>query len=330
MKRDTLYLEKDADLNALKECCVAVLGYGSQGHAQAMNLRDSGVNVIIGNIEDRFATQAREDGFEVMGMADATKRGDVILMLFPDEDQPSIFKSEIEPHLRENHVLCFASGYAIHFNLLCPPPFVDVVLAVPTCVGGIVRERFVNGQGFFGHFGIHQDYSGKARDIAMAVAKGIGLMRFGATECTFEDEVLVNLFAESAGLGAVYRYLLTAYDVLMEAGFSAEASYAETFYENQFFSEGLARMPSAEAVAFGSPAATYLIFSKTKEVVNDDTKQRMRDMLKQIKSGEMVRELQMERLADQPVLHQLKQEALNHPIRDVELLFLDRQKASGG
>jgi len=330
MKRDRLCLEEDADLNVLKGRRIAVLGYGSQGHAQAQNLRDSGLNVIIGNMEDRFAAQAHKDGFEVVSIADAVKRGDVVLMLIPDEEQPSIYHSQIAPHLRDGQVLCFASGYAVHFNLIHAPPFVDVVLAVPTCVGDLVRERFVKGQGVFGHFGVHQDHSGKAREIALALAKGIGLLRFGATECSFRDEVLVNLFAESAGLGAVYRYLLTAYEVLMEAGFSAEAAYAETFYENQFFSEGLSRMPSAEAVAYGSPAATYLILSKTKEVVNEDVKQRMHRMLQRIESGELVREWQVERLTGQPVLHQLKQEAIHHPIREVELLFLERKKASGG
>ena len=145
--RDTFYLEKDADLEHLKGKLIASLGYGSQGHAQAQNLRDSGLDVIVGNVEDRYAETARKDGFEVVSIADAVRRADVLLVLLPDEHQRQIYLDEIEPHLREGQVLDFASGYAVHFGLIEPPPFVDVVLCVPACLGEIARRRYVEGKG---------------------------------------------------------------------------------------------------------------------------------------------------------------------------------------
>jgi len=327
VKRDRLYTEGDADLKHIKDKCITTIGYGSQGHAQALNLRDSGLNVIVGNQEDRFAAEARADGFDVMPIVQAVKRADVILFLIPDEVQAAVY-SEIEPYLREGQVLDFASGYSVHFGLIRPLPFLDVVLTVPTCRGTVLRERIQRGQGVFGHFGVYQDHSGKARDIAMALAKGMGLLKFGCTECSFGQEVVVNLFAESAGLGAIPQYLLTAYEVLIEAGFSAEAAYAETFYELQFFVENLVKERLANSRQ-GSSTSTYLILSKTSEVVDDHVRDNMRRMLGRIQSGELVREWNLEHLAGAPMLHQRQRALDEHEIKDVEDVFLERKKATG-
>ena len=330
LKRDRFYTEEDADLGLIKDRRIAVLGYGSQGHAQAQNMRDQGLNVIIGNVEDRFAEQARGDGFEVVPIAEAVQRGRVILMLIPDEVQPAVYRSDIGPHLTPDHTLVFASGYAVHFGLITPPDFLDVILSVPTCVGAIVRERYARGQGVFGHFGVHQDVTGQAHDLALAVSMGIGILRFGVTETTFGDEVAVNLFAETAGLSGMIKYLLTAFEVLVEAGFSAEKAYGETFYEIQFLTESICRMPFGQAVAFGSPTATYLALTKTGDVVTDDVRERMHQMLARIKAGELVRDWNLEQLAGCPVLNQCRREILEHPISEVEKLFLERKLASGG
>jgi len=330
LKHDRLYTEKDADLSVIKDRPIAVLGYGSQGHAQAQNMKDQGLNVVVGNIEDRFAEQARSDGFEVVPIVEAVKRGEIILMLIPDEVQPEIYKAEIEPNLRKGQTLVFASGYACHFGLIKPPEFIDVILSVPTCVGAIVRERYARGQGIFGSFAIHQDSSGKARETVLAVSQGIGILRFGATETTFGDEVAINLFAETAGLSGMLTYLLTAFEVLIEAGFSAEKAYSETFYELQFFAESITRMPFAKAVAFGSPTATYLGLSKTGYVVDDGVKERMRTMLKRVQSGECVRDWNLEQLAGCPMFHRLRQDVMDHPIGEAEKVFFDRKEASGG
>lgn len=330
MKRDRIFLDDDADLGLIKDRRIAVLGYGSQGNAQAQNLRDSGLTVLIGNVEDQFADQACRDGFEVVPIAEAVKLSDVIMMLIPDEIQPSVYQSDIAPKLIDGQVLVFASGYAIHFGLITPPDFVDVVLVVPACVGGIVRERFVRGQGYYGHFGVHQDASAKARDIALALAKGIGLLRFGASETTMEGEVVVNLFAEAAGLAGIIKYLLTAFEVLVEAGISAESAYAETFYELQFLAESLNRMTLGEAVAYGSSTATYLGLTKIPQVVTEDIRDRMRQMLRRVQSGEVVRDWNLEQLAGRPHFNQLKREVMEHPIGAVQKTFIERRNVSGG
>lgn len=327
-KRSSLYLEEDADLSVLQNRLVASIGYGSQGHAQAQNLRDSGVNVIVGNVEDRYADQARSDGFQVVSIAEAVRRSDILLFLVPDEVQAEIYTADIAPHLQEGQALDFASGYAIHFGIVEPPPHVDVVLCVPACLGSICRERFLQGKGTFGHFGVHQDYSGQARQIVMALAKGMGWLRFGCVECSMEEEVTINLFAESAGLSGILTHLLTAYEVLVEAGFSAESAYSETFYELQFVAEAICRSRLSDA-SFGSPTSTYFTLSKTPEVINEDVRNRMRDMLGRIRSGELVREWERERAAGSPHFNQLKRRIMEHDIQYVEELFLQRKESSG-
>ncbi len=327
-RRDRLYLEEDAELAVIQEKQIASIGYGSQGHAQAQNLRDSGLKVIVGNREDSYADKARADGLEVVPIAEAVKRSDIILMLIPDEVQPAIYKAEIEPHLREGQVLDFASGYAMHFSLFEPPKNIDIVLSVPASLGEVFRERYVRGQGVFGHFGVHQDYSGNARQVAMALAKGMGLLRFGSCQCTFGEEVGVNLFAESAGLGAILKYLLTAYEVLVEAGYSAESAYGETFYELQFFAEYLCKSRLGDT-QFGSPTSTYLILRRSGEVVDDHVRQQMRIMLKRIQSGELVRDWNLEQTAGNPVFNQLRREIAEHPICEVEGLFIERKEKTG-
>lgn len=327
-KRDRLYLEDDADLGILQDKLIASIGFGSQGHAQAQNLRDSGCQVIVGNVEDHYAEKARAADMEVVSFSEAAKRADILLILVPDEIQADVYEAEIRPHLREGQVLDFASGYAIHFGLIKPPEFVDVVLTVPTSLGEVLRERYQRGEGVFGHFGVAQDASGQARDIAMALAKGMGLLKFGSTECTFGEEVAVNLFAESAGLGAILRYLLTAYEVLVEAGFSAESAYSETFYELQFFTEWVCKSRLGDT-SFGSPTSTYLILRRSGEVVDDHVRDNMRQMLGRIQSGELVRDWNLERSAGLPMFNQLKRELAEHPIREVEDLFLKRKEATG-
>ena len=327
-KRDRLYLEDEADLSIIQNKLIASIGYGSQGHAQAQNLRDSGLKVIVGNKEDRYADKALADGLEVVPIAEAVKRADILLMLIPDEVQTAIYHAEIKPHLREGEVMDFASGYAMHFGLFTPPENIDIVLSVPASLGEVLRERYVGAKGVFGHFGVHQDYSGQARQIAMALAKGMGLLRFGNCECTFGEEVAVNLFAESAGLGAIMKYLLTAYEVLVEAGYSAESAFGETFYELQFFTEYLCKSKLGDT-QFGSPTSTYLMLRRTGEVVDEHVREQMRVILNRIESGELVREWNLEQTAGTPIFHQLKREMAEHPIREVEALFLERKEKTG-
>ena len=326
-RRDTFYLEKDADLGHLKGKLIASLGYGSQGHAQAQNLRDSGLDVIVGNIEDDYAQTARKDGFEVVSIAEAVRRADILLVLLPDELQRQIYLDHIAPNLRAGQVLDFASGYAVHFGLIEPPPFVDVVLCVPACLGEIARRRYVDGKGTYGSFGVHQDASGNARDIVMALALGMGWMRFGCVECSFGDEVAVNLFAETAGLSLIRPLMLMAYEVLVEAGFSAEKAFSETFYEMQFEVEAITKGRVGDTS--GSPTAVYLGLTQNPRILDEDLRDRMRAMLRRVQSGELVRDWNLEQLAGKPHLTQLRRERAEHDIRHVEKLFLERKEETG-
>lgn len=326
-KRDHMYLEKDANLEHLNGKLIACLGYGSQGHAQAQNLRDSGLNVIVGNIDDPYAEKARKDGFEVVSISSAVKRSDIMLVLLPDEHQRQIYIEQIQPNLREGQVLDFASGYAIHFGLIRPPSFVDVVLCVPACLGEITRRRYVEEKGTYGTFGVHQDASGKAREIVMALSLGMGWLRFGCVESTFADEVAVNLFAETAGLSMIAPMMLMAYEVLVEAGFSAEKAFSETFYELQFIAEALTQGRVGDTS--GSPTSVYLGLTQIPKIINEDMREKMRDMLRKVQSGELVRDWNLEQLAGMPHLTQLKRELAEHDIKHVESLFLERKKATG-
>lgn len=326
-RRDTFYLEKDADLEHLKGKLIASLGYGSQGHAQAQNLRDSGLEVIVGNVEDRYAETARNDGFEVVGIAEAVRRADILLVLLPDELQRQLYLDHIAPNLRAGQVLDFASGYAVHFGLIEPPPFVDVVLCVPACLGEIARRRYVDGKGTYGSFGVHQDASGNARNIVMALALGMGWLRFGCVECSFGDEVAVNLFAETAGLSLIRPLMLMAYEVLVEAGFSAEQAFSETFYEMQFEVEAITKGRVGDTS--GSPTAVYLGLTQNPRILDEDLRDRMRAMLRRVRSGELVRDWNLEQLAGKPHLRQLRRERAEHDVRHVEKLFLERKEATG-
>ena len=241
-----------------------------------------------------------------MSIADAVRRADVLLVLLPDEHQRQIYLDDIAPNLREGQVLDFASGYAVHFGLIEPPPFVDVVLCVPACLGEIARRRYVEGKGTYGSFGVHQDASGNARNVVMALALGMGWLRFGCVECSFGDEVAVNLFAETAGLSLVGPLMLMAYEVLIEAGFSAEKAFSETFYELQFLAEALTQGHVGDTS--GSPTSVYLGLTQIPKILDEDMRDKMRTMLRRVQSGELVRDWNLEQLAGRPHLTQLKRE----------------------
>ena len=240
----------------------------------------------------------------MVSIAEAVRRADILLVLLPDELQRQLYLDHIAPNLRAGQVLDFASGYAVHFGLIEPPPFVDVVLCVPACLGEIARRRYVDGKGTYGSFGVHQDASGNARNIVMALALGMGWLRFGCVECSFGDEVAVNLFAETAGLSLIRPLMLMAYEVLVEAGFSAEKAFSETFYEMQFEVEAITKGRVGDTS--GSPTAVYLGLTQNRKILDEDLRDRMRAMLRRVQSGELVRDWNLEQLAGKPHLTQLR------------------------
>ncbi len=222
-----VYGDQDADISYISKKVVAILGYGNQGRAQALNLRDSGVSVVVGNIEDSYAQTARSDGFEVYFPAEAAQRGDILALLVPDEVQAEIYATSIAPHIRPRQVLDFAAGYNIHFGLIRPPADVDVIMVAPRMIGVNVRRAFETGGGVPAFVDVWQNASGQGMEIALAFAKGIGATRAGVLPVSFRDEVEIDLFTEQALWPAIVNALVTSYELLVEKGYAPEAVLME-------------------------------------------------------------------------------------------------------
>ena len=259
-----VYYEADADLSALSEKTISLVGYGNQGRAQALNLRDSGVNVVVGNRDDDYAVTARQDGFAPVSIADAVKRGDVVMLLIPDEVQPPVYEELIAPHLREGQTLCVASGYNVHFGLIRPPANVDVIMVAPRTIGREVRISFEKGGGVNADIDVRQDYSGKAWATTLAIAKGIGCTRAGAFHTSFGVEAELDLFSEQALWPALFDCLLTAYDVLVEQGYPREAVALELYASGEAADifRAMAQKGLFEQMRFHSPTSQYGVLSR--------------------------------------------------------------------
>ncbi|MGH3926447.1 MAG: ketol-acid reductoisomerase, partial [Pseudonocardiaceae bacterium] len=244
-----MYYDDDASLELLDDRTVAVLGYGSQGHAHARNLAESGVNVCVGLYsESRSRKDAEAAGLEVLPTADAAKRGDIVMVLLPDAVQASVYRNEIEPGLADGNALFFAHGFNVHYGQITPPPGVDVCMVAPKGPGHLLRRTYVEGTGVPALFAVYHDASGHAREIGLAYAKGIGATRAGVIETTFAEETETDLFGEQSVLcGGVSNLVMKAFEVLVEAGYQPEVAYFECMHElklivDLFYEGGLARM----------------------------------------------------------------------------------------
>ena len=288
----TIYYERDANPNALKGKTIAVFGYGSQGHAQAQNLRDSGYNVIIGLDPSRgSATQAKADGFTVLAPAEAAKKADWIQILTPDETQSDFYEKDIKPGLTKGKVLGFSHGFSIHFKAIVPPPDVDVVMIAPKSPGHLVRRVYTEGRGVPALIAIHQDASGKAHELGLSYAYGIGSTRAGVLETTFKEETESDLFGEQAVLcGGLTSLMKKGFETLVEAGYQPEIAYFECIHEvklivDLIYEGGLARMRYSI-----SNTAEYGDLTRGPRVVPDEARATMKKILAEIQSGEFARE----------------------------------------
>jgi len=324
-----IYRDEDADLSVLKSRTIAVMGYGNQGRAQALNMRDSGLKVIIGNIDDDYKKLASEDGFKVYPIREAAKKSDIISLLIPDEVAPNVYKEEIENQLEENKVINFASGYNIAFDLIKPPPFIDVVMVAPRCLGRFVRERFERGEGFPSFFGVKQDHSGKAKKIALAIAKAIGSTRMGVLELSLEQEAYIDLFSEQ-GFGPILGAAMTSeYVVLQEAGFPPEAILIELYMSGEL-SEAFKAMAEIGLIKqmdyhsrtsqFGSILASMNLDFEVRETITNY----MKKALENIKSGEFAKKWKEDMDAGYPLYDRLKEFRENN-----ELAIAERQVRKG-
>jgi len=313
-----LFHEKDADLGALKDKTIAVIGYGSQGHAQAQNLRDSGLSVIIGLRSGKSADKARNDGFEVLSVADATRKADVVQILMPDETQAAVYKNEIEPNLKKGAALMFSHGFNVHFGQIVAPADADVLLVAPKSPGHMVRRTYVEGFGVPCLIAVHQNGTGKAFDIGMAYAKGIGGTRAGVIETTFKEETETDLFGEQAVLcGGASALVKVGFETLVEAGYAPEMAYFECLHElklivDLMYEGGLAAMRDSI-----SNTAEYGDYVSGPRIVTDETKKAMKAVLSDIQSGRFARDFVLENQSGRAFLTATRRNEAEHPIEVV-------------
>jgi len=314
-----MYYDADANLDLLAGKTVAIIGYGSQGHAHALNLKDSGMNVIVGLYPgSKSAEKAKQAGLEVHNVADAAKAADFIMILLPDEVQRTVYKDEIEPNLTEGKVLAFAHGFNIHFGQVVPPENVDVVMVAPKGPGHLVRRTYEQGEGVPALFAVYQDASGQARDRAMAYAKGIGGTRAGVLETTFREETETDLFGEQAVLcGGLSALIKAGFETLVNAGYQPELAYFECLHEVKLIVDlvvegGLAKMRDSI-----SNTAEYGDYTRGPRIVNDQTRAEMKKVLQEIQSGQFAREFVLENQSGKAGFTAMRRQEAEHPIEEV-------------
>jgi ketol-acid reductoisomerase len=314
-----MYYDADANLDLLKGKKIAVLGYGSQGHAHALNLTESGMDVIVGLYEgSRSWDKVKADGLQVATVAEAAAQADVIMFLIPDHIQAQTYKEEVLPHLKEGNAVAFAHGFNIHFKQIVPPPYVDVFMVAPKGPGHLVRRMYEQGVGVPGLLAVHQDYTGKARDMGLAYAKGIGCTKAGLMATTFQEETETDLFGEQAVLcGGVSELIKAGFETLVEAGYQPEAAYFECLHEMKLivdliYEGGLSGMRYSV-----SDTAKYGDFMIGKRIINENTRAEMKKVLAEIQSGQFAREWILENQTNRPVYNSIQEKESQHMIEKV-------------
>jgi ketol-acid reductoisomerase len=314
-----IFYDQDADLTLLDGKTVAVIGYGSQGHAHALNLRDSGVEVVVGlREEDPDRGKAGEAGFKVLSMAEAATQGDIINMLVPDQYQREVYLRSIESGLEEGNALFFAHGFNIHYNQVIPPDHIDVVMVAPKGPGHMVRRVYQEGSGVPSLVAVYQDHTGQALDIGLAYAKGLGATRAGVIKTTFAEETETDLFGEQCVLcGGVTELARAGFDTLVEAGYQPEIAYFECLHElklivDLIYEGGIANMRYSI-----SDTAEYGDLTRGRRIISEETRAEMRRILEEITSGEFAREWILENQAGRPVFNALRDRDARHIIEAV-------------
>lgn len=315
-----IYYEHDADLGFILGKKVAVLGFGSQGHAHALNLKESGVDVRVGlRPGSKSASRAEAAGLRVLPIPEAVREADIVMVLLPDETQGRVYREEIEPHLKEGAALAFAHGFNIHFGQIRPRRDLDVWMVAPKGPGHLVRSEYVKGSGVPALVAVHQDASGAAFPTALAYAKAIGAARAGVIPTTFKDETETDLFGEQAVLcGGLTRLIQAGFETLVEAGYPPEMAYFETVHEVKLIVDLIYEAGFAGMRYSISNTAEYGDYTRGEVAVPvEETKRRMREILRQVQTGEFAREWMLENQAGQPVLEANRKRWKEHPIEEV-------------
>jgi len=315
----TIYYDKDADLSVLKDKVIAIIGYGSQGHAHAQNLRDSGMNVIVGLYDgSKSWATAEKDGFRVMTTDKAADEADIIVMLLPDTSQAAVYRKEIAPKLTAGKSLVFAHGFTIHFKTIVPPKNVDVWMIAPKAPGHRVREVFTQGMGTPSLLAVHQDATGKSKQLALAYGSGIGSGRAGILETTFKEETETDLFGEQAVLcGGVTSLIKAAFETMVEAGYQPESAYFEVMHELKLIVD-LMYVGGMDYMRFSvSDTAEYGDYTRGPRVVDAHVKENMKQIMKEIQDGSFAKEWITENEEGRPRFYRLRQENASHPVEKV-------------
>jgi ketol-acid reductoisomerase len=315
----TMFYDKDADLELIRARKVAVIGYGSQGHAHALNLQDSGVDVVVGlQAGSKSAEKAKTAGLKVMSVADASRWADVIMVLIPDQHQARVYKSDIAPQLTAGKMLMFAHGFAIRFNWIVPPANVDVTMVAPKAPGHRVREVFTEGAGTPGLLAVHQDVSGKGKNTALSYARAIGCTRAGVIETTFAEETETDLFGEQAVLcGGTSALVKAGFETLIEAGYQPEIAYFECLHELKLIVDLMYRGGLQYMRYSISDTAEYGDYTAGSRIVTAETKATMKQLLKEIQTGEFAKKWIAENENGCPNFKALREQDRNHPIEIV-------------
>ena len=314
-----VYYDKDCDLSIIKGMKVAIIGYGSQGHAHACNLKDSGVDVTVGLREGSSSiAKAEAHGLKVSDVASAVKAADVVMVLTPDEFQGQLYKEELEPNLKQGATLAFAHGFSIHYNQVTPRADLDVIMIAPKAPGHTVRSEFVKGGGIPDLIAVYQDASGNAKNVALSYASGVGGGRTGIIETTFKDETETDLFGEQAVLcGGTVELVKAGFEILTEAGYAPEMAYFECLHElklivDLMFEGGIANMNYSI-----SNNAEYGEYVTGPEIINDESRAAMRNALKRIQNGEYAKMFITEGAMNYPSMTAYRRNNAAHPIEEV-------------
>ncbi len=314
-----IYYNKDADLKHIKKKTVAIIGYGSQGHAHARNLHDSGIKVVVGlRKESAYWKQAAKAGLKVMTVPEASKIADIIMILIPDDKQRAMYESDIAPYLKKGNAIAFGHGFNIHFGQVVPPDFVDVFMVAPKGPGHLVRRTFEDGAGVPCLLAIHQNVSKKARQIALAYARGIGGTLAGVLETSFREETETDLFGEQVVLcGGLTELIRSGFDTLVEAGYNPDLAYFECLHEvklivDLIYEGGIGNMRYSI-----STTAAYGDVTRGNRIITDETRAEMKKILSEIQSGSFAREFILENQANRPVFNALLKRDSEHQIEKV-------------
>ena len=314
-----LYYDADADLSLIKDKTIAIIGYGSQGHAHALNLKDSGIDVIVGLYSgSKSESKAINDGLKVYTVKEASQKADWIMLLLPDEFQKDVYEKEIEPNLAKGKIISFAHGFNIRFGLIKPPEFVDILMIAPKGPGHTVRWEYQNGQGVPALFAVEQDYTGNARSLAMAYAKGIGGTRAGILETNFKEETETDLFGEQAVLcGGLSELVKAGFETLVDAGYQPELAYFECLHEVKLIVDLMVKGGLSQMRDSISNTAEYGDYVSGKRLINNDTKKEMRKILDDIQKGTFANNFVEECNAGKPLMKKFREENSKHPIEKV-------------